>query len=175
MSKYIAGLLTSIACLAGLPAFAETGSEQEIDRGRYLIKVGGCNDCHTPGFMQTPGEVDESLWLTGVPLGWKGPWGVTYASNLRLLCSEISEDAWVLLCATRKARPPMPWFSLNALTEADARAMYRYIRHLGVAGDRMPLATPPDVTPTGPYLDLMPQEASGGQSVTELRRETPAP
>lgn len=54
-----------------------------IARGKYLIAIAGCNDCHTPGFMQMGSKVLESEWLKGVLVGWKGPWGTTYGSNLR--------------------------------------------------------------------------------------------
>lgn len=55
-----------------------------IVRGRYLVKTSGCNDCHTPGYTASGGKVDEKLWLTGDTLGWNGPWGTTYPTNLRL-------------------------------------------------------------------------------------------
>lgn len=145
----------------------------DIERGRYLVSVGGCNDCHTPGFMEMPGMIEESEWLSGVPLGWRGPWGTTYAANLRLRVHEMTEDEWVVLLRTRKSMPPMPWFSVNAMTEPDARAMYRYIRGLGPKGGKMPGFTPPDEEPVTPYLSLNPQ-APERPAPKELRRETPA-
>lgn len=64
-----------------LDANAAKGS---IERGRYLAKIGGCNDCHTPGYGLSGGQVPEAQWLVGDQLGWNGPWGTTYPSNLRL-------------------------------------------------------------------------------------------
>ena len=55
-----------------------------IEHGSYLVTVGGCNDCHTAGYAESAGEVPESDWLQGDSLGWQGPWGTTYATNLRL-------------------------------------------------------------------------------------------
>lgn len=147
--------------------------EEDIARGHYLIKVGGCNDCHTPGFMQAPGQIPEALWLTGSPLGWRGPWGTTYPSNLRLFVGETSEDDWVEICRSRDSSPPMPWFSLNALTEADARAIYRYIASLGPAGVKMPKALGPNEEPTTPYLSLEPHDVGADHAVKELRMERP--
>ena len=54
-----------------------------IERGRYLVRISGCNDCHTPGYIAAAGKMDESRWLTGDQLGWQGSWGTTYAANLR--------------------------------------------------------------------------------------------
>ena len=28
----------------------------DIERGKYLIVVGGCNDCHTPGYLLEDGN-----------------------------------------------------------------------------------------------------------------------
>src|SRR5688572_14743607 len=49
-----------------------------IDRGRYLVQVSGCNDCHTRGYAEKAGKIDEKDWLLGDVLGWQGPWGTTY-------------------------------------------------------------------------------------------------
>ena len=70
-------------------------ADSAVTAGRYLVIIGGCNDCHTAGYMAQEGNVPESDWLTGSPVGWRGPWGTTYPSNLRLLVQSMSEDAWV--------------------------------------------------------------------------------
>lgn len=132
-----------------------------IEAGRYLAIIGGCNDCHTAGYLQTEGDVPEDQWLTGSPVGWRGPWGTTYASNLRLTVSELSEDEWVSVLTTRKALPPMPWMNVNQISDSDARLLFQYIEALGVAGERMPSPLPPDQEPTTPYLSLFPVEPNG--------------
>src|SRR5438309_826042 len=68
---------------ASKPATAAPSSHKAVERGRYLVQIAGCNDCHTPGYMQTEGKVPEAQWLTGDHFGWRGPWGTTYAVNLR--------------------------------------------------------------------------------------------
>jgi hypothetical protein len=81
---------------------------QMIDKGKYLVTVGGCNDCHSPKIMTQMGPVvDSSKMLSGSPadlklapidtnqiapgkwyLGapdltsWVGPWGISYSANL---------------------------------------------------------------------------------------------
>jgi mono/diheme cytochrome c family protein len=47
----------------------------KVQRGRYLVTITGCNDCHTPGYAQTNGKVPEKQWLTGDMLGWRGTCG----------------------------------------------------------------------------------------------------
>jgi Cytochrome c len=79
---------------------------EAADRGKYLVTVTGCNDCHTP-FKRGPNgpEPDMQRMLAGHPqelampdapasrgpwawsgaatnTAFAGPWGVSYASNL---------------------------------------------------------------------------------------------
>lgn len=77
-----------------------------VERGQYLVTIGGCNDCHTPWVMGPEGpHPDPTRLLSGHPadlemppapaaLGpwtWNGagtntafagPWGVSFAANL---------------------------------------------------------------------------------------------
>ncbi len=126
-------------------------------RGRYLVMVGGCNDCHTPGFMQKGDAVPESLWLTGNPVGWRGPWGTTYSSNLRQFVKDMDEDTWVKVVRERNSRPPMPWASLHAMDDRDLRSTFRYVKSLQPLGDPTPQFVPPNAEPQTPYLDMTPK------------------
>jgi mono/diheme cytochrome c family protein len=120
---------------------------KQVERGRYLSKIAGCNDCHTSGYMLSEGNVPEQLWLTGDNFGWRGPWGTTYAPNLRLLVSGITEEQWVGMARNLKTRPPMPWFNLNSMQEEDVKAIYQFIRYLGPGGEAAPAYVPPDQEP----------------------------
>ena len=87
------------------PAAAQN-SNTKVERGSYLVKIMGCNDCHTPWKMGPQGpEPDMTLMLSGHPQdlvmpsvtlekgpwGWvgaatntafSGPWGVSFTANL---------------------------------------------------------------------------------------------
>lgn len=128
-----------------------------VERGRYVVLVGGCNDCHTPGFMEKGLATPEGDWLTGVPVGWKGPWGTTYASNLRLFLKGMDEDVFVQVARARNSRPPMPWPNLHSMSDADLRSVYRFIRSLPVKGEQMPAYVPPGREPGTAYVELVPQ------------------
>ena len=80
--------------------------QQMIERGKFLVTVGGCDDCHTPkNFGPNGPELDMTRRLSGHPSGtpvppvdtslihqWAymshdltmavGPWGVTFSANL---------------------------------------------------------------------------------------------
>lgn len=122
-----------------------------VDRGRYLALVAGCNDCHTAGYTANNGDVPEALWLTGDNFGWRGPWGTTYGTNLRLLVDAMNEKQWIELARNLRRRPPMPWFNLNAMKEDDLRALYHFMRSLGDPGSPAPAALSPDREPDTPY------------------------
>lgn len=122
-----------------------------VERGRYVAKVSGCNDCHTPGYLQTDGNVPVEHWLSGDNFGWRGPWGTTYASNLRLFVKDMNEDEWVQAARTLKRRPPMPWFNLNVMETKDLRALYQFIKSFSDPGMPVPAYVPPGQEPATPY------------------------
>jgi mono/diheme cytochrome c family protein len=124
--------------------------------GRHLVRIGGCNDCHTPGFMQQGEAVPESQWLIGVPLGFKGPWGTTYAPNLRTKAFALSEAQWTTFVKNHTGRPPMPWTATHAMSDADRRNLYLYLRSLGPSDNAVPDGLDPGQTPATPYLVFEP-------------------
>ena len=110
-SLTVAGTLTATAAKksaeAERKAQAAKMAEAKVQRGRYLVTIGGCNDCHTPLKMGPNGpEPDMSRALSGHPenfvmpetpkmgngpwlwagaatnTAFAGPWGVSYARNL---------------------------------------------------------------------------------------------
>jgi mono/diheme cytochrome c family protein len=141
----------ALVCSA-IPAAAIAASAKEIlEQGKYLVRITGCNDCHTPGYAAAGGKIPENLWLTGDSFGYRGPWGTTYATNLRTRIQSLTEDQWISYARSLKARPPMPWFTLNEMKEQDLRAMYRFVRQLGPGGQPAPAYVPPDKEPKPPF------------------------
>ena len=150
-------LLATVLATAAGTASAESAKmtdAQAIARGRYIAKIAGCNDCHTPGYAATGGKVPEKDWLVGDALGWRGDWGTTYPANLRLYMQTMSETEWVKTAKSAQFRPPMPWFALHDMTEGDLRAIYRFVRSLGPAGKPVPAYVPPGQQPQGPYVQF---------------------
>lgn len=147
-------VLVAAACLAGMAEAADNASgtlPADVTRGKYLVQVAGCNDCHTAGYAETGGKVEESKWLLGDRLGWRGPWGTTYATNLRLAVKEMTAEQFVARSRS-PLRPPMPWFNLVAMRDGDVKAIYAYLKHLGPAGEPAPDYLTPDKTPAGPVV-----------------------
>lgn len=150
--KLFLALLASLPLAAGAAAGAK--ENKLIERGRYLVLVGNCNDCHTPGFAQSDGKVPEKDWLTGDKVGFRGGWGTTYPTNLRRYFSEVSEKEWLLKARHAAYRPPMPSPSLRAMTDQDLKALYHFVRSLGPSGDMSPAYVPPAQQPAGPVIQF---------------------
>ncbi len=131
-------------------------AQQTVERGRYLTVAGGCNDCHTPGYPESAGKVPAEQLLRGSSVGFQGPWGTSYPANLRLYVRTMTEAQW-LARVRQPMRPPMPWFNLRDMNDADLIAMYRYIRALGPAGEPAPPAAAPGVAVTTPYIEFVPK------------------
>ena len=115
---------------------------ESVEKGRFLVKRLGCNDCHTNGYLQSKGNIPENKWLTGDTVGWRGPLGTSYGLNLRLLFDTFKEEEWVEMAKTLTSRPPMPHTILNAMNNDDLRAIYWFIRYLGPSGKPAPAFEP---------------------------------
>lgn len=126
-----------------------------VARGEYLVRITGCNDCHTAGYGEAQGEVDKARWLTGSPLGYKGPWGTTYAANLRLKLADMDEATWLDYSGALRTRPIMPDFALRAMSVEDRRAMFAFIKSLGPGGAPAPDYVPPGQVAAAPYFELV--------------------
>lgn len=132
---------------------AAAGNAQVIERGKYIVEIGGCNDCHTKGYAEKGGQAAEADRLKGDDLGYRGPWGTTYPTNLRLTFSKLTEDAWLKYAKTLNTRPPMPWFNVRAMTDSDLRAVYQYIKSMpGAVGTAAPPFLAPEKAPKQPYI-----------------------
>lgn len=160
LTGFSAMAILSFGLVCGTGALAETAAPQgpadapirlQVEQGRYLSRIAGCNDCHTPGYIFSDGKVPEALWLTGDSFGWRGPWGTTYGSNLRIFVGGMTEEEWLAVAKTLVRRPPMPWFNLNGMKDEDLKAMYQFIRSLGPVGEPAPEYVPPDQEPMTPY------------------------
>ena len=161
--KIVLLLLAPLALGAGAAVAADKAADKrQIERGRYLAVVGGCNDCHTPNYPERAGKVPESEWLIGNAVGFQGPWGTTYPANLRLLAQNMTEAQWVAR-SRAPMRPPMPWFNLRDMKDGDLRALHAYLRSLGPKGEPAPAYAQPGVVVKTPYINFAPVMPQQGQ------------
>ena len=156
MYKRFAAGAVAVLAYAVTAVVAGAAEPSQVDRGRYLVTIGGCNDCHTAGYLQNDAKVPEREWLKGQSVGFQGPWGTTYPANLRLVASKLTAEQWVVHARAQRL-PPMPWFNVAKMTDADLRAVYAYIRSLGDPGEAAPAYVAPGGKVSTPYFVFVPQ------------------
>jgi hypothetical protein len=123
---------------------------KQVDRGRYLARVTGATAVTHPDICFQK-ERRRKRYRSRVTVLDGGPWGTTYAKNLRLFVNEMSEEQWVGFAGVLKARHPMPWFNLNIMQAEDLKAIYQFIRYLGPGGQAAPGYVPSDQEPNTPF------------------------
>lgn len=159
-------LVTAASCTT--PAAKQAAEDTKpvtmtpLQRGEYLAAVGGCMDCHTPGTFY--GAPDSKRQLSGSEVGWRGPWGVSYAANLtpdietglgswtnveieRALRSGVKKDGTPVL-------PPMPWPNTARLTPDDMSSLIAYLKSLAPVVHKVPAGVPPNGMAKGPTIDI---------------------
>lgn len=162
----IAAGLTFAGQTAGAKA-AKSGKSSAVDRGKYLVSVMGCTDCHTPGTLY--GAPDMSRFLSGSELGWEGPWGVVYAANLTP-DTETGLGKWTVEQIAKAIRtgnrpdgrqlaPIMPWMNFAHLTDEDAMAIASYLKTVPAVKHVAPAPVPPGVEVAGSVLRFPPPPA----------------
>jgi mono/diheme cytochrome c family protein len=121
------------------PASAQSATDATLlERGRYMIVTGQCNNCHTAGYSASQGTLPESAWLLGDRKGRREPEGTVYATNLRHFVSQLTLAQWIVVARNGRSRAPMPWWNLAQTRDEDLAAMYAYIRSLQPVGEPVP-------------------------------------
>lgn len=140
---------------AAFTAGAASANHKSIKHGEFLVGYGNCNDCHTPGWAENGGTAPKDMLLTGGGTNFQGPWGTTYAINLRLYFQNITLKQWIHNARTMQARPAMPFWTFRYLSDKDLADMYAYVRSLGPAGQPAHDYVPPGQDAPPPYLKLV--------------------
>jgi mono/diheme cytochrome c family protein len=139
----------------------------DLARGKYLVGLMGCTDCHTPGHFF--GKPDMTRFLGGSDVGFAVPGlGVFVGSNLtsdkETGLGNWTEAQIVTALTTgvtpegRVLAPPMPWRNFTSLTKSDAQAMAAYLKTLPPVKHQVPGPFGPTQTPTSFVMTVQPGE-----------------
>jgi len=142
--------------IALAPSVSAQSTDSQVERGKYLVGITGCHDCHSPkiagmkpdpdrilsGRPQStkvpsaaPGEVHASEDLTA----WTGGWGQSVASNLTPdpatgLAMRYNEAKFLATMRSGKKPegiailPPMPVDVYVNMKDDDLKAIYAYLK-----------------------------------------------
>lgn len=163
-------MLAAAVTLPALLAAPDVGFAQatQINRGQYLVTLGGCNDCHTPGYFF--GKPDMARFLGGSEVGFEIPGlGVFHGPNLTP-DPETGLGTWsteqIATAITRGKRPDgrelapiMPWHAFANLTAQDVRAIAIYLKSLPPVKNKVPGPFGPNEQPTSFVMKIVPPQA----------------
>jgi mono/diheme cytochrome c family protein len=141
-SMQLAALAAALASSSLAAQTTPAPTAAQIERGRYMVVTGQCNNCHTAGYSASQGNIAESRWLLGDPRPRREPHGTVYGTNLRHYVSVLSLEQWLVVARNARPRAPMPWWNLRATSDEDLTAMYHYMRSLQPIGEPMPAFEP---------------------------------
>ena len=163
-TRLILFVAASVIFGKSVAAFAD---EDQIARGKYLVTIGGCNDCHTPGALL--GKPDFSRTLSGSEVGFAIPGLGVFAGPNLTPDKETGLGNWtddqIISAITggvtpkgRRLAPIMPYAALSHLTSDDAHAIVDYLRSLPPIKNPVPGPFGPKETPTTLVFVIVPGE-----------------
>ena len=124
----------------------------QLDESRLLS--GHPANASLPAVPQ--GVVGPTHWgavVSNDATAWAGPWGTSFATNLTPDATGLG--GWTAeqfiqtmrtgkhLGVARAILPPMPWFDVAALPDADLKALFAYLQSLKPISNQVPQPVPP--------------------------------
>ena len=167
-SRLVFAAAASIA-LVTTAVSAGAADKKAIERGKYLVSVGGCFDCHTPGYFF--GKPDMARYLGGSDVGFEMPGlGVFVGPNLTP-DPDTGLGKWTevqIVTALqagkrpdgRELAPIMPWRAFANLTKSDAHAIAAYLKSLPRVSHQVPGPFGPDEKASVFRMKVVPPEAA---------------
>ena len=125
--------------LAAVSLNVACADDAQVARGKYLVTIASCQDCHTPGYFF--GKPDMARYLGGSEVGFEIPdLGVFAGPNLTP-DKETGLGGWsdeqIATALTTGVRPDgrmlapiMPWRAFASLTKSDVSAIVAFLRSL---------------------------------------------
>jgi mono/diheme cytochrome c family protein len=155
--------LTATAMFCG--SAATLADEDQVARGKYLVTISGCNDCHTPGALL--GKPDFSRALGGSEVGFAIPGLGVFAGPNLTPDKETGLGNWTddqinsaitagVTPSGRPLAPIMPYAALSHLTSDDAHAIVAYLRSLPPVKNAVPGPFEPKELPSTLVFVIVP-------------------
>ncbi|MBN9089649.1 MAG: cytochrome c [Reyranella sp.] len=155
-TKTVAAVLAAVCAPFVAPLVVQAADPAAVARGKYLVTIASCHDCHTPGYFL--GKPDMARYLGGSDVGFELPgMGVFVGPNLtpdKETGLGNWTDAQVVAAIQKGTRPDsrmlapiMPYHAFANLTPQDAQAIVAFLRSIPpvqhkVAGPFGPTQTP---------------------------------
>jgi len=141
-------------------------AETQIERGKYLVGIIGCSDCHTPGGISS--KPDPKRYLAGsdididvaglgvftppniTPEKTTGLGGWTNQQIVTAITTGVRPDGRIL-------SPAMPWSDFSHLTKSDAVAIAVYLKSIPPVKNKVPGPAAPTPGPANYLESIVPR------------------
>lgn len=152
------------------PPAASAGSSfsnEQVERGRYLVGLLGCGSCHTNGALVGAPDMSQLLAGSDTGIAWTNPLaepnpGIVYPANITPDV-ETGIGSWSVNEIVAMIRsgvdrhagqtlPVMPWPAYAQLQEEDAVAIAAYLLSLPPVRHRVPDNVQPGRRARSPYV-----------------------
>ncbi len=128
-----------LAATAIATALVTARAESPVDRGKYLVTLAGCNDCHTPGYFF--GKPDMSKYLGGSDVAFEIPGLGAFPGRNITPDKETGIGNWtaeqIAAALTEGKRPDgrtlapiMPYHAFSYMTKDDVMAIVAFLQSL---------------------------------------------
>jgi mono/diheme cytochrome c family protein len=160
-------LVCAVGSVLSVTAASAQNNKQQVERGKYLVTLASCTDCHTPGYFF--GKPDNARFLGGSEVGFEIPGlGVFHGPNLTP-DNDSGLGKWtnaqiVTAIKTgkrpdgRELAPAMPWRAFAQMTDADANAIVAYLKSLPPIKNKVPGPFGANDKPTEFVMKVVPGE-----------------
>src|SRR5690242_16507609 len=157
--------LASAAIVAALGVASFQARAGDAARGKYLVTIMGCNDCHTPGYFF--GKPDMARFLGGSEVGFEIPGlGIFHGPNLTP-DKETGLGGWtdaqVVAAITtgkrpdgRELAPIMPWHAFANPTKEEVGGIVAFLRTIPAVKNKGPGPSGPKEESTAGVRKIVP-------------------
>lgn len=154
----------AVVMVALLTGGAAAKADDSVARGKYLVAVMGCGDCHTPGVFL--GKPDFAHALSGSDVGFEVPglgihWGPNLTSDPETGLGKWTEQE-IITAFTRgitpdgtRLIPTMPYNDFAQLTQQDQHAVAVFLQSLPPIRHAVPAPTKPGKAAKAPFMTVV--------------------
>ncbi len=161
-NAYLGFLAALAAVTLSFPARAD---DAQLARGKYLVTIAGCNDCHTPGYFF--GKPDMERFLGGSDVAFEIPGLGAFAGRNITPDPETGIGKWsteeiVHALQTgerpdgRMLAPIMPWHAFANFTQDDVTAIAAFLQSVPAVSHQVPGPFGPGETVTTFLFRILP-------------------
>ena len=156
----------AVACTFAMGMFVSAhAADASVERGKYLVTLAGCSDCHTPGNFL--GKPDMAQFLGGSDVAFEIPGLGAFAGANITPDRQTGIGNWnveQIVTALKTGRRPdgrmlapiMPWRDFAFLSKKDATAIAKFLKSIPAVKHQVAWPFAPGATVTSFMFRVLP-------------------